>query len=132
MHGRAIPGGVRIATVSNRRCATQFDGVHRADRSNFLHCPGGIGRIPTSSPVLQNADLSTHRSSVRQGAWRGSRVSGSSRRQVGNRVASSFQTSGKCLLSISAAEPGLATGVCPPRNSSSQPLRRGSCASHSA
>src|SRR5438552_3671747 len=95
MQGCIGPIGVITATDWNLRCATQFFGHQRTSRDTARHALSfNADRILTLSPVLQSADLSNQPSSVRQGASRGSRVSGNNRRHVGNWVSNSSQTRG--------------------------------------
>src|SRR5260221_8587230 len=127
------PTGVDTGTLSKRRCATQLPGdivTARRVRSQSAGCIHSRELIV--SPVLHMALFSSQPSSLHQGAFRGSRVSGSNARHADNEVESFSQTSGKRLLSEITESAGLATRVRPLRKKYFQPHFSGNRDSHSA
>src|SRR5213595_1630694 len=112
MHGYIGPIGVSMSKVLKRRCATHELRRKKTSQPKRRHCTGVMRlRILTVSPVLHMAVLSNQLSSARQGASRGSRVSGRSERQVGKSVFKCRHVRGNRLLSVITAMPGFATGA---------------------
>src|SRR5690349_11979331 len=106
MHGKIVPAGEFIGSGLKRLCAAQCFGLRRTSREARLQASYFISdRIQTVSPLFDIAAFRTHLSSERQSASRGSRVAGSSLRNVG--VLKWWINNPSLLLSEMAETPGL-------------------------